>query len=120
MSDELGQGGMATVYLAHDLRHKRNVALKVLKPEFAAVLGADRPNSDKCAKKPSRPPPPLRTLSLSGISRCSGFRAVRDFALFGISRRLGFRAVQSFCAVSKGLTCSCSVATFLLDFQWKL
>ena len=39
---ELGQGGMATVYLAVDLKHKRKVALKVLKPELAAVLGADR------------------------------------------------------------------------------
>jgi serine/threonine-protein kinase len=38
----LGEGGMATVYLAEDLKHKRNVALKVLKPELAAVLGADR------------------------------------------------------------------------------
>jgi serine/threonine-protein kinase len=39
---ELGQGGMATVYLAHDLEHDRRVAIKVLKPELAAVLGADR------------------------------------------------------------------------------
>jgi len=39
---ELGQGGMATVYLAHDVRHDRKVAIKVLKPELAAVLGADR------------------------------------------------------------------------------
>jgi Tol biopolymer transport system component len=39
---ELGQGGMATVYLAEDLRHDRQVAIKVLRPELAAVLGADR------------------------------------------------------------------------------
>jgi len=39
---ELGQGGMATVYVAEDLRHRRKVALKVLKPELAAVLGAER------------------------------------------------------------------------------
>ncbi|MEQ1693287.1 MAG: protein kinase, partial [Gemmatimonas sp.] len=39
---ELGAGGMATVYLAHDLKHDRQVALKVLRPELAAVIGADR------------------------------------------------------------------------------
>ena len=39
---ELGQGGMATVYLAEDLRHHRKVALKVLRPEIAATLGAGR------------------------------------------------------------------------------
>src|SRR6266581_1518206 len=39
---ELGAGGMATVYLAHDLKHDRDVAVKVLKPEVAAVLGAER------------------------------------------------------------------------------
>ncbi len=39
---ELGEGGMATVYLAEDLKHHRKVAIKVLKPELAAVLGADR------------------------------------------------------------------------------
>ncbi len=35
---ELGEGGMATVYLADDLKHERKVALKVLKPELAAVV----------------------------------------------------------------------------------
>src|SRR6185436_8466433 len=39
---QLGQGGMATVYLAEDSKHDRKVALKVLKPELAAVLGAER------------------------------------------------------------------------------
>ena len=38
----LGEGGMATVFLANDLKHDRHVALKVLKPELAAVLGAER------------------------------------------------------------------------------
>ena len=38
----LGSGGMATVYLAEDLKHDRKVAIKVLKPELAAVLGAER------------------------------------------------------------------------------
>ena len=35
---QLGEGRMATVYLAKDLKHNRNVALKVLKPELAAVV----------------------------------------------------------------------------------
>ncbi|HUF36801.1 MAG TPA: protein kinase, partial [Gemmatimonadales bacterium] len=39
---EIGSGGMATVYLAQDLRHARAVALKVLRPELAAVIGAER------------------------------------------------------------------------------
>jgi len=39
---ELGAGGMATVYLAQDVRHHRKVALKVLRPELAAILGAER------------------------------------------------------------------------------
>jgi eukaryotic-like serine/threonine-protein kinase len=39
---ELGAGGMATVYLAEDLKHDRKVAIKVLRPELAAVIGAER------------------------------------------------------------------------------
>src|SRR5688572_26977673 len=39
---EIGAGGMATVYLARDLKHRRRVALKVLKPELGAVLGPER------------------------------------------------------------------------------
>jgi predicted Ser/Thr protein kinase len=40
--DELGRGGMATVYLAADLKHHREVAIKVLRPDLAASLGAER------------------------------------------------------------------------------
>ncbi len=39
---EIGEGGMATVFLAEDLKHKRRVAVKVLRPELAAALGAER------------------------------------------------------------------------------
>ena len=39
---ELGAGGMATVYLAHDIKHDRRVAVKVLRPELATVLGPER------------------------------------------------------------------------------
>jgi serine/threonine protein kinase len=39
---KIGEGGMAAVYLADDLKHERKVALKVLQPELAAVVGADR------------------------------------------------------------------------------
>jgi serine/threonine protein kinase len=42
IESELGEGGMATVHLAHDVKHDRKVALKVLHPELAAVIGADR------------------------------------------------------------------------------
>src|SRR6187402_702656 len=38
----IGEGGMASVYLAEDLKHDRKVAVKVLRPELAAVLGAER------------------------------------------------------------------------------
>jgi serine/threonine protein kinase len=39
---EIGQGGMATVYLAEDLKHDRKVAIKVLRPELSAIIGAER------------------------------------------------------------------------------
>src|SRR5688572_1196821 len=39
---EIGAGGMATVYLARDVRHNRKVALKVLKPDLGAALGPER------------------------------------------------------------------------------
>ena len=39
---ELGRGGMATVFLAEDLKHHRRVAIKVLQPELTAILGPER------------------------------------------------------------------------------
>src|SRR5688572_4786444 len=42
LETEIGAGGMATVYLAQDFRHARRVAVKVLRPELAAVIGAER------------------------------------------------------------------------------
>ena len=39
---EIGSGGMATVYLAEDMKHHRKVALKVLRPELSAVVGSER------------------------------------------------------------------------------
>ena len=42
IQEELGAGGMATVYLAEDLKHHRKVAVKVLRPELAAILGGER------------------------------------------------------------------------------
>jgi len=39
---EIGAGGMATVYLAHDLRHERDVAIKVLHPDLGAAFGGER------------------------------------------------------------------------------
>src|SRR6266487_6602498 len=39
---ELGSGGMATVYLAHDVKHDRDVAMKVLHPDLGAALGSNR------------------------------------------------------------------------------
>jgi eukaryotic-like serine/threonine-protein kinase len=42
IESEIGRGGMATVYLAHDIRHGRSVAIKVLHPELGAAIGPDR------------------------------------------------------------------------------
>ena len=42
IQEELGAGGMATVYLAEDVKHRRRVAVKVLRPELAAAMGPER------------------------------------------------------------------------------
>ena len=48
---ELGQGGMATVYLAEDLKHDRKVAVTVLRPELAAVIGAETAQAAETVRK---------------------------------------------------------------------
>ena len=60
---ELGAGGMATVYLAHDLKHDRDVAIKVLHPELSAALGA--------RAVPRARSGPRRTCSIRTSCRCS-------------------------------------------------
>ena len=63
---ELGEGGMATVYLADDLKHERKVALNALKPELAAVVGAERFLAE------DRPPPfGFRSVSANSATRVS-------------------------------------------------
>ncbi|MEX2178563.1 MAG: hypothetical protein WD801_07620 [Gemmatimonadaceae bacterium] len=42
LESELGEGGMATVYLATDVRHERKVAVKVLRPDLSASIGSER------------------------------------------------------------------------------
>jgi eukaryotic-like serine/threonine-protein kinase len=58
LEQELGHGGMATVYLARDLKHKRPVALKVLRSEIAATLGAAIPARDRDRRPPAASPHP--------------------------------------------------------------
>ena len=60
---ELGEGGMATVYFADALKHERKIALKVLKPELAAVVGAERfrPWTMMHGPDPSSPLPVLNS-----------------------------------------------------------
>jgi eukaryotic-like serine/threonine-protein kinase len=59
---ELGQGGMATIYLAEDLRHHRRVAVKVLRPELAAALGPERFQQEIETAAPLRGNPRLERL----------------------------------------------------------
>jgi serine/threonine protein kinase len=63
----LGEGGMATVCLAHDLKHDRKVAIKVLKPELVHSLGAERFLREVTTTANLRHPHILRTSCRSTI-----------------------------------------------------
>ena len=66
---ELGAGGMATVYLAHDLKHDRQVAIKVLRPELAAAPGPDRFLRESITSPVSvRPLPAIGFLGRGGVA----------------------------------------------------
>ncbi len=90
---ELGSGGMATVYLAEDLKHHRQVAIKVLRPELAASLGVERcsragvsRSTRACSRStdsnmgerprshPHRPTASMRRTDTTGIESVSGVR----------------------------------------------
>lgn len=83
---EIGHGGMATIYLARDLRHDRKVALKVLDPELAAVLGVERFLSE-IRVTANLQHPNLLPLFDSGDADRRLFYVMPD--LSGVSRRRG-------------------------------
>ncbi len=67
---ELGSGGMATVYLAFDVRHDRHVALKVLRPELAAVIGGQRfPAEIRTNHRDPEPARPRATTAARQLAR---------------------------------------------------
>jgi hypothetical protein len=84
---ELGAGGMATVYLADDVRHRRQVAVKVLRPDLAATLGPERffREIEIAAQQTRTPAPPISPVRRflfascpSSCKRCASGRAVRE------------------------------------------
>ena len=66
LDHELGQGGMATVYLAEDLKHRRKVAIEVLHPELASLLGPDRSFARSRRQRASPIPASCRSSTLEG------------------------------------------------------
>jgi len=77
---ELGSGGMATVYLAHDLRHDRDVAVKVLHPDLGAALGGDRFLSEIRTTARLQHPHILPLLDSGSVSVSDEGRRTRDEA----------------------------------------
>ena len=102
---ELGAGGMATVYLAHDLKHEREVAIKVLRPEIGAALGADRFLTEiKTTAKLQRHPEPereRRRVDRPGLQ--PRHPAASRGALMSAAQRIG-RAVAAGAALVLGAT----------------
>src|SRR5436853_6347891 len=67
---ELGQGGMAVVFLGQDLKHRRAVAIKVLRPELAMALGAER-SSARSRPSPASPTHTSRRSTIRARPRAS-------------------------------------------------
>jgi hypothetical protein len=80
---ELGAGGMATVFLGHDLRHDRDVAVKVLHPDLGAALGSERFLAEIFFWEGTR-------LMSATLARESGLRVVSGRPLFEGSFELDF------------------------------
>ena len=90
---ELGAGGMATVYLADDLKHERQVAIKVLRPELAAALGPERFLREiKTTARLNHP----HILALYQLERLKAAVSPDDrrFVMFGENQSNGARAMD--------------------------
>ena len=98
---ELGVGGMATVYLAHDLKHERDVAIKVLHPDLGAALGGERLLAEIRTTARLQHPhilPLLDSIHAQQVERFGGAHGVRDHPVVlcragACDATLGFRCI---------------------------
>ena len=96
---EIGAGGMATVFLARDLRHERRVALKVLEPELGAVLGAERFLSEIASRRASS----IRIPAAVRFGRSRRPALLRDALRRGRDAARGGSTARSSCPVDEAV-----------------